>query len=594
MLFKRYYKQDPSIAPDEILMDVRNIPNFNTHQFEGRIEQPIPVRTLIITGVFFALLSGVGIYKAFSLQILHGDSYALKSEQNRLRTQPVFANRGIIYDRNGVVLASNSIATTTDASLDVLTDPPKRVYADFDGLAHVLGYVSYPKKDASGVYWQDEFIGMDGVEKQYDSLLRGEKGTRVVEVDVKGEPLTTNVTEQPKDGTNITLAIDGELQDESYKLLEHASKESGFTGGAVVMMDIQTGEILDLVSYPEFSIQKMESDEAKEAYQSALTNKKKPFLDRAVSGLYAPGSTVKPFIALAALSEHVISPNKQIESKGFISIPNPYGGPASVFHDWRVNGWTDMRKAIAVSSDVYFYAVGGGYLDQKGLGIDRIYKYMTEYGFAQKTGIDLPKENVGVVPSQDWKKKIFNEDWVLGDTYHTSIGQYGFQVTPIQLLRSVAAIANGGKLLTPRVLALAPDEKPTVERTFQASDDDFKVIQEGMRQTVVSGSTKTLGEAGFPVAAKSGTAEIGIVKGRVNSWMSGFFPYPNPKYAFVIVLENGPEHVTVGAARTITDILRWIYKNRPEYAGLAPKQDEEQQLPQEATSSQEVIEIPIQ
>lgn len=590
MIFKRKYKQ-VEIAPDEILLDIRNIPNFNTHQFEGRIEQPIKNKTLLLAGVFFTILCGIALYKAVNLQIVRGATFAKKSELNRLRAQPVFANRGIIYDRNGVIIASNTLASST-ATSTFQNEPPKRVYADYLGLSHVLGYVSYPKKDASGNYWQDEFIGMDGIEKQYDSVLRGVKGTRVVEVDATGEPLATNITQVPQDGTNITLAIDAKLQDEIYRLLELASHESGFTGGAAAIMDIQTGEMLALVSYPEFDIQTIETDAGKKAYQEALLSKKKPFLDRVVSGLYAPGSTVKPFMALAALTENIIDPNKQIESKGFISIPNPYGGAPTVFRDWKVNGWTDMRRAIAVSSDVYFYSVGGGYLDQKGLGIDRIYKYMTTYGFASKTGIDLPKETSGVVPSQDWKKKIFNEDWLLGDTYHTSIGQYGFQITPIELLRAVAALANGGKLLTPTVQALYEGQKPMVQSTLAISDQDLKVIQEGMRQTVTVGSTQTLQEAGFPVAAKSGTAEIGVAKGKVNSWMTGFFPYPNPQFAFVVVLENGPDHVTRGAGRTATDILRWIYNHTPEYAGLPKKDDTQQALPPEATDTEEVIEIP--
>lgn len=591
MLFRRKYK-DVEIDPDEILLDVRNIPNFNTHQFEGRIEQPIKTKTLLFTGIFFTLLCLIGLYKAVNLQIVHGQSFAKKSEQNRLRAQPVFANRGIIYDRNGVIIASNALASSTASTTDFINDPPKRVYADYQGLSHVLGYVSYPKKDASGNYWQDDFIGMDGIEKQYDAVLKGVKGTRVVEVDATGLPLATNVTQQPTDGNNITLSIDAKLQDAIYNLLDRASHESGFTGGAAAIIDIQTGEMLALVSYPEFDIRKLETDQGTKAYQAALQSKKNPFLDRVVSGLYAPGSTVKPFMGLAALTEKIIDPYKQIESKGFISVPNPYGGDPTIFRDWRVNGWTDMRAAIAVSSDVYFYTVGGGFGDQKGLGINRIYSYMNSYGFDSKTGIDLPKETSGVIPSQDWKKKIFGEDWLLGDTYHTSIGQYGFQITPIELLRAVGAIANGGKLLTPKLKALYEGEKPEVQGTISVSNDDLKVIQEGMRQTVTTGSTQTLQEAGFPVAAKSGTAEIGLVKGRVNSWMTGFFPYPNPQFAFVVVLENGPDHVAIGAGRTATDILRWIYNNAPEYAGLPRKQATENQLPPEATNTEEIIEIP--
>ena len=173
-----------------------------------------------------------------------------------------------------------------------------------------------------------------------------------------------------------------------------------------------------------------------------------PFLNRVISGLYAPGSIVKPFLAFAALEEKVISPEKEIISTGQILVLNPYNpDKPSIFKDWKAHGAVDMKRAIAVSSDVYFYEIGGGFGSQKGLGIDRIKKYLEIFGFTKKTGFDFQKEATGVIPDPAWKEKTFNgEIWRIGDTYNTAIGQYGLQITPIQAVTAVAALANGGQV----------------------------------------------------------------------------------------------------------------------------------------------------
>lgn len=580
MKFFRSKKYTQEISPDEIFLDAKNVPQFNQNSFEGRIETPVSSKAVISVGVVISLFIVVGILKAFSLQVVHGDDFVKKSENNRIVTSPLFGLRGILYDRNGVALIRN-VGTTTH------TEIAKREYADFDGMAPVIGFVSYPKKDKSGRYWQTEFVGLDGIEKQYNDVLSGVNGRRIIEINALGDMTDTHVTEEPEDGTNLTLTIDAELQDATYHILRKAMVEGGFKGGASVILDIHTGEILSLVSAPSFSLNSLNTEDGAKKLAEAQTDESKPFLNRAISGLYSPGSTVKPFVALAALQEGIISPYKQIESKGSITVKNPYGGPDTVFRDWKAHGYTDMREAIAVSSDVYFYTVGGGFLDQKGLGINKIDEYLRLFGFAERTGVDLPGESKGLIPTPEWKLKTFGEEWRLGNTYHTSIGQYGSQVTPIQLARSVASIANGGTLVVPHLVQTVVPRTTVTEEKYPVSQADLQVIHEGMRQTVVSGSSPVLQQAGFPVAAKSGTAEIGVRKGKVNSWMSGFFPYKNPKYAFVIVLENGPVDTVYGAGKTTRDILKWIAENRPQYAGILKTEEtlEEETNTQEATST---------
>jgi len=215
-----------------------------------------------------------------------------------------------------------------------------------------------------------------------------------------------------------------------------------------------------------------------------------------------------------------------------------------------------MRKALAESSDEYFYQIGGGYMDQPGLGIARINEYANLFGFATTTGIDLPAEDYGVIPSQEWKKKVFNENWLLGDTYHTAIGQYGFQITPLELVRAVASIANGGYLVTPHVLSGIE----TASTTLNLKEKDLKVIREGMHRVVTDdgGTAKPLVIDGVSVAAKSGTAELGSRKELVNSWISGYFPYENPEYAFVVIMEKGGQHNPYGAVFVMRDVLEYL------------------------------------
>jgi penicillin-binding protein 2 len=278
-----------------------------------------------------------------------------------------------------------------------------------------------------------------------------------------------------------------------------------------------------------------------------------------VSGLFTPGSTVKPFFAYAALAEGVITPEQNIFSSGQLVIKNRYDGPDTVFKDWKAHGYVDMRHAIAASSDEYFYQIGGGYKDQPGLGIARLDKYGELFGFGTTTGIDLPGEEYGLVPSPSWKKKVFDEDWLLGDTYHSSIGQYGFQLTPLELVRGVAALANGGNLVTPHVLK----RLQTASTSLMLNQKKLKVVQEGMRLAVMAetGTAKTLRVSGVDVSGKSGTAELGVSKALVNSWISGYFPTDKPKYAFVVIMEKASRHNTFGAGLVMKDTLAWMRDN---------------------------------
>jgi penicillin-binding protein 2 len=323
-------------------------------------------------------------------------------------------------------------------------------------------------------------------------------------------------------------------------------------------MDINTGELLAMTTYPEYNQQVLADGSDKALIHDYLTNPSRPFLNRMIDGLYTPGSIVKPFLSLAALKEGVITPGKVLYTTGSLKIPNPYNpGQFTVFKDNANHGAVDMKHAIAVSSNVYFYEIGGGFGDQKGLGINNIEKYMSLFGIGKKTGFSTA-EMAGTVPSIAWKAKNFPGDpWRIGDTYHTSIGQYGFQVTPIQMLRAVAGIASRGTMIVPKIVK---DDKPVTE-TLPFSQSEYDAVYEGMRLVVMEGTAQSLNNPTIHVAAKTGTAQIKN-NTRVNSWAIGFFPYEHPKYAFTVLMENGPL-IESGAANAFKPVVS-LFATTPE------------------------------
>jgi len=547
------------VEPDEIFLDSTNLQNFDRQQFEGRIEKPIPKKTILLLGILFLFFTGVFGIRLIYLQIQKGETYFKRSQNNVLEKAIIFTDRGVIYDRNKVELAWNK--KTADTSVSV----PTRAYIS-SGFSHLLGYVSYPTQDKTGNYWQGEFIGKDGLEKEFNDRLKGENGSKIIETDALGKIYSENIVNAPKQGTDLITTVDSRVQKELFTLIKNLSENISFTGGAGVIMDAQNGEIITSTSFPEYNSEILSFGKDVSTINGYLTDKRKVFLDRDISGLYTPGSIVKPFFALGALAEGVIDPSKKILSTGSISIPNPYfPDQKTVFKDWKVNGWTNMIEAIAVSSDVYFYEIGGGFENQKGLGIVNIGKYAKLFGFEDKTGIDLPDEKEGTIPSPEWKMANFKGDpWRIGDTYHTAIGQYGFQVTPIEMARAVAAIGNGGKMLTPH-LVLGDLEKENQKTLLNLNKEYFNTVQQGMRLAVTSGTVSTLNVPYVQVAAKSGTAQLGVAKNKVNSWVIGFFPYENPKYAFAIMMEAGPSTNSVGASSIMRQLLDWMSINTPEY-----------------------------
>jgi len=559
MISKKRKKKE--VAFDEILLDASNLPSFNQGRMEGRMELPIRTANIAVVGIIFFMVALLFLYKLFVLQVVEGAEYRNISEHNTIDETIIIAERGVIYDRTGEMIAWNEPDKSDEYEF------PMRAYTDREGLGQLTGYVSYPLKDSKGFYYRTEYVGRNGIEGAYNLELAGTNGVQLVERDAHGEVVGGHVVEAPTPGKELRLSIDAELSEAMYDIIATSTVQAGFRSGAAAIMDVHTGEIVAMTSYPSYDPEVMADGDDVELIEQYNNDERFPFLNKVLAGLYAPGSIVKPFMAYAALQENIIDPNKIIVSNGEIVVPNPYDPSSpSRFTDWRAHGPMNMREAIAFSSNVYFYYISGGFGDQEGMGIRVMKEYMDLFGFGKKTGVALANEQEGVVPSPEWKQEVFGEDWRLGNTYHTSIGQFGWQVTPLQMLVAYGALANGGKFLVPHLIE---NEAPEY-REVALDPDSLKIIHEGMRMTTnyPGGTARSLERDDVAIAAKSGTAELGAGNAYVNSWAAGFFPYEDPQYAFILMMDKAPRSNALGGTRVMGDIVEWMSEHKPEYLGI--------------------------
>lgn len=553
----RKYK-DPEVAPDEIFLDASNAADFDRSRFEGRLEKPLTTATYaslsVVLGVVFLVLA----VQSTNLQVLQGAAFAAQSANNSLETRTLFAPRGIITDRNGFALAENVEREDGTGMRRVYTMPE---------IGQIIGYVSNPKKDSSGKYYDTSQTGVVGLEAMYDTFLTGTNGKILTETDAYGKIRSEGVVVPAKEGTTLRLSVDAQVEKHLAAAISSTARDKGFIAGGGVVMDVETGEVIAIVSYPSYDPNVMSRGSPADVIAGYNTSPGHPFLDHAIQGIYTPGSVVKPFVAAGALTDGLITENTRINDPGSISISDPYRpGKSYSFKSWKPLGVVDVKKAIAWSSDVFFYSVGGGFENQKGLGIDRLNYWYQQFGFGRATGIDLPGEADGLLPTPEWKLKTLKEQWYLADTYFTAIGQYSMQVTPIQIARATAAVANGGKLLTPSIRKLQVPEKPKFT-TVPVSAESLSLVRAGMRLTVTEALAGALNVPYVSVAAKTGTAQTGTRNQYDNSWVEGFFPYDNPKYAFVVVLERGPEGSGSQAVNAMRKFLDLLHRDNSTYVG---------------------------
>ena len=470
--------------------------------------------------------------------------------------------------------------------VEVLAEPVRQ-YTMGALMAHILGYVGpvdeseYPDLRSKG-YQLNDRVGKSGVEMTYESILRGAVGRKRVEIDAFGREMRTLDSTPARPGLSLVLTIDLDLQQKVTEILQQAMA-AGSRNAAAVVLDVHTGEVLAIVSLPSFDNNLFSGTLTDEDLQTLLNDPGRPLLNHAISEMYPPGSIFKQVTGVAALQEGVATPSTTITSRGYITVPNQYDPSIRyVFRDWAPLGTLDFYGGVAMSSDVYFYYLAGGYYENgreifRGLDAANLARYARAFGLGATTGIDLPGESPGLVPDPTWKESTVQEPWVIGDTYNMGIGQGYVAVTPLQMALVTATIANGGDVLVPRVVKDVVDTQGkvvvpfqrTVRRRLPVDPSYLSVFREAMRQAVSWGTAKDASVAGLQVAGKTGTAEFGEPmagnKYETHAWFNGFAPAQDPQIAVAVFLEKG--NGARNAAPTAARILDY-YFHRQAFAAV--------------------------
>jgi len=440
--------------------------------------------------------------------------------------------------------------------------------SSFSSLSHVLGYMGKISEEEFSTYASQGYqlideVGKTGVEQSAEALLRGTPGEYSVEVDAQGHELLILSKKDPVPGASLTLSIDSALQAYIEQQLQQILQKNGVSRASVIVMDPQTGGVRALVSLPAYNSNLFASGITTEQYDVLVQDPNQPLFPRAIAGEFPSGSTFKPFVAYGALAEGIVNEHTSFLSTGGLQISDWF------FPDWKAGGHgvTDVRKALAESVNTYFYIIGGGYDTFTGLGVEKMTDYASRFGFGSPTGIDIAGEADGFLPSKQWKEEIKGERWYVGDTYHLAIGQGDLLVTPLQMTSAVCVLANGGNRVTPHLMesAILGDGS---QKTFSFSStpleeldaDALRVVQEGMRQAVTSGSARSLSTLAYPVAGKTGTAQTPGDR-PTHAWFIGFGPYSDPEIAITVLIEEGGEGSSV-ATPLAHDIFSWWFANR--------------------------------
>lgn len=551
------------------------------------------VSFLIILVCFFSLL----FFRLFHLQIAQGSINRELADSNRIQVKIIHAPRGVIYDRNGIILAQNEPGfrliegtgkdtharyISRDESLKMqITKNPDLKNLEVDSIrnyplgektAHILGYVGEITEEelneqssknfqenqnhyvfSSSSYKLGDKVGRIGVEQYYEKILRGIDGGEIIEVDAQGNKLRTLSETKPIPGQNLVLSIDTSLQEVAFKFLLETTKKTKSCCSALIVQDPSSGQILAMVSIPSFDPTNI---------SDSLNAPNSPILNRAIGGIYPPGSTFKIASALAGLSSGKITANSRFEDTGVINI-----GPFT-FANWyfteygrREGGGVDIIRAIQRSNDIFFYRLG------QSTGEKALADAAKKLGLGKKLGIDIPGEETGLIPDKDWKVKNIGEIWYPGDTLHMAIGQGYVLVTPLQISNLISTVASDGKEYPPHfALKITNDLNQTIKEykfdpltTKDFKQSDIELVKKGLSLVPKYGGTAWPFFA-FPIktAGKTGTAEFGDPKNRTHAWYTAYAPEDEPKIAVTVLVESAGEGSTV-ASPIVKELFRWYF-----------------------------------
>ncbi|HEX5360977.1 MAG TPA: penicillin-binding protein 2 [Fluviicoccus sp.] len=585
------------------------------HLKDNQLEATLFRRRVQVAGLMVFLAFSVLIARYGWLQIIQHERYQTLSDNNRIKLQAIAPPRGYIYDRNGVLLADNRPAFTATLNREEARDindtlvrlapvlqltpedierfrtrlktaspfeniPVKinlseadiarfaEVRFDFPGIeievkleryyphgelfAHSLGYVGRISEDEAGkidpaIYSGTDLIGKTGIEKYYERLLQGRPGYQFIEANAHGQVLRPLDRTAPTRGDDLVLHLD-------YGLQKLATEQLAGRRGAIVAIDPATGGVLAFVSYPSFDPNPFVDGIPYKLYTEWRDHPDRPLYNRALQGIYPPGSTIKPFSGMGGLNYGLIDWDFKISDPGYYHLP----GDSHLFRDWKKtgHGTVTLHKAIEQSCDTFFYQLAAR------IGVDRFHDWMQQFGFGSPTGIDLVNEKSGTLPSTAWKRSKLNAPWYAGEMLSVGIGQGYFTVTPLQLAMATAIIANKGRHITPHLLksvsgptAYIPVNQPDGQVRFTGDPVEWDRMHDAMKAVVHGYGTATnlrRGLEGYEIAGKTGTAQVkGIKQGQRYSeaaldprhwdhaWFMGYAPADNPKIAVAVLVENG-------------------------------------------------------
>lgn len=605
----------------------------------------------VILASFLILLGMAGLATRYGyLQIAQYEKYRTNAENNRIKLISDPPSRGYIYDRNGILLADNTPVFTAVISPDEIENPAHtlkllvpifgltddditdilaridkskndpvtikidlteeqiakfserkpffrgvsiqtkltRVYPHDELFAHVIGYVGRINDKESKkinadpakkeLYAGTDLIGKLGIEQQYEEVLLGKPGYQSVEANAHGDILRRLDTKPPTAGNDLYLSLD-------YGLQKVAQDQLAGRRGAIVALDPKNGDVLAFVSNPSYDPNPFVSGISSKAYKVLRDDIDQPLYNRALQGLYPPASTIKPFESMGFLHYGIMGWHDTIFDPGYFSLP----GDSHKFRDWKKggHGTVDMSKSIIMSVDTYYYK------NAHRLGIDKLHSWMSSFGFGKKTGIDLPNEKAGIMPSPKWKQDTYGKDWLPGETISVSIGQGAFLASPLQVANATAMTAIKGKHLTPHILKRSEGaadvkiiDKPDGIITFNGSEEDWLKMHTAMEDTVKRGTAKGVYTSAYRMAGKTGTAQVkSIAQGKSynkaalnerhwdHAWFTGFAPVEDPQIALAVIVENGGGGSKVAApiGRALFDY--WVLQ-RSKNPVLPPSEEE--------------------
>ncbi len=616
-------KNQKDLEPNDIFLDnLAQKKEEETGLSAQKIEIKLSYNKFLSLFFLFFIFILFLLFYSFYFQTFENKNFQALANENKYITSSLTASRGVIYDNSGKQLVSNEIifdlfidkSKTTEKELikfseliginfeelqinnfllkniDIDTlilvkshdfdfvsydQSLVRKYENPEIFSHIIGYlgkISQEELQLLEGYTIQDYVGKMGLEKSYDNLLKKKPGQVLIERDTFGNVLSQEIISLSEPGYNLELWLNADLQIKLYEELEKVTTEAGSNRAVAIAMDPRTGGVLALVSLPGFDNNLFSSND-QENIQEIFQDPRKPFFNRAIAGLYAAGSTIKPLTGLAALEEGIISANQEINCKGQITIPHRYD-PSIIytFRDLRVHGLSNMQKAIAESCNVYFYTIGGGYERQQGLGADRIKEYLEYFGWGKETGIDLPGEKNGLIPSPEWKQEVKNEGWWTGDTYNLSIGQGDIGITPLQIVNSFSIIANNGTLYSPKIVKNILDQdkniiqeiKPEIIIENLFSEKNLEIIRGGMKKAVTgegvpNATSRMLNYLPVSSAAKTGTAQTSRPN-LFHNWITVFAPYEEPEIVLTVLIED-VEGIQLTSTLVAQKILEWYFNH---------------------------------